>query len=96
MGSRKTATSTFVGSDISATNSYDLHSLSTRRRSTMPPIRATASEMSKSVELESRIGRLESLVKGLQEELAIRQRREIAMQAQLDHLWDRVKMDTGV
>jgi uncharacterized coiled-coil protein SlyX len=43
------------------------------------------------VELESRIGRLEYLVNGLREELAIRQRREAALQAELDHLWARVR-----
>jgi hypothetical protein len=68
--------------------------LPARRRSTARPIRATASDASdasKSVELESRIGRLEYLVNGLREELAIRQRRETALRAELDHLWARVK-----
>jgi uncharacterized coiled-coil protein SlyX len=65
--------------------------LPARRRSTARQIRATASDAAKSVELESRIGRLEYLVNGLREELALRQRRETAMQAELDHLWARVK-----
>jgi uncharacterized coiled-coil protein SlyX len=68
--------------------------LPARRRSTARPTRATASDASdapKSVELEARIGRLEYLVNGLREELAIRQRREAALQAELDHLWARVK-----
>jgi hypothetical protein len=66
--------------------------LAERRHSTLRPHLATAAEAPKSVELESRIGRLELIVKGLQEELAIRQRREAAMQAQLDHMWARMKM----
>jgi hypothetical protein len=65
--------------------------LPARRRSTARPIRATASDAPKSVEPESRIGRLEYLVNGLREELAIRQRREAALQAELDHLWAHVK-----
>ena len=51
---------------------------------------------SKTVELEARIGRLETLVKGLLEEQAVQLRREAAMQAQLDHLWGRLKMFGGV
>ena len=61
------------------------------RRSSARSVRETASDAPKSVELESRIGRLEYLVNGMREELALRQRREVAMQAELDHLWARVK-----
>jgi uncharacterized coiled-coil protein SlyX len=43
------------------------------------------------LELEARIARLELLVKGLREELAVRQRHEAAIQAQLDHLAARFK-----
>jgi len=55
-----------------------------------------AAETSKSVELETRIARLESITKGLQQELALRQRREVAIQAELDHLLARIKMVGGV
>jgi hypothetical protein len=65
--------------------------LAERRHSTVRPIRHTATEVPKSAELESRIGRLEVLVKALQEELAMRQRREVAMQAERDHVWARAK-----
>ena len=67
-----------------------------RRHSTLRPVRGTAAEISKSVELETRIARLESITKGLQQELALRQRREVAIQAELDHLWARIKMGGGV
>jgi hypothetical protein len=66
--------------------------LSQRRHLSARPARSAASERSKSLELESRIGRLEVLVKGLQEELATRQRHEVAMQAEIDHLWARLKL----
>jgi uncharacterized coiled-coil protein SlyX len=46
---------------------------------------------SKSLELESRISRLELLVQTLQDELAFHERRATALQAQFDHLWARVK-----
>ena len=59
-------------------------------------MRGTAAETSKSVELETRIARLESITKSLQEELALRQRREVTMRAELDHLWARIKMGGGV
>ena len=52
---------------------------------------ATVSEVPKPVELEHRITRLELLVKELREDLAIRQRTETAIQAQLDHLTARFK-----
>jgi uncharacterized coiled-coil protein SlyX len=48
-------------------------------------------EGSKSLELESRIGRLESLVKGLREDIAMRQRREAMLRAEFDHLVERIK-----
>jgi uncharacterized coiled-coil protein SlyX len=70
--------------------------LSHRRHLTARPARSAASDTSKSIELESRIGRLEVLVKGLQEELAIRQRHEVTMQAELDHLWARLKLLDGI
>jgi uncharacterized coiled-coil protein SlyX len=62
-----------------------------RRLSTLRGTPATASEVPKSVELEHRIARLEMLVKGLREDLAVRQRKEAAIQAQLDHLTARIK-----
>jgi hypothetical protein len=65
--------------------------LSARRQSTLRRIPATAPEVPKSVELEARIARLELMVKGLREDLAIRQRNESAIQAQLDHLAARIK-----
>jgi len=70
--------------------------LAERRDSTVRPARGTAAETSKSVELETRIARLESITKGLQQELALRQRREVAIQAELDHLLARIKMVGGV
>jgi hypothetical protein len=70
--------------------------LTDRRYSTERPSPETAADLPKSVELESRISRLELLTKGLQEEMAIRQRREAAMQAELDHLWARIKIAGGV
>jgi hypothetical protein len=44
-----------------------------------------------SLALEVRVGRLEVLIKALQEELEIRQRHEIVLQGQLDHLLARLK-----
>jgi hypothetical protein len=70
--------------------------LAERRHFTLRPLREMATDAQKSAELESRIGRLELLTKALQEELAIRQRREIAMQAELDHLWARMKMFSSI
>ena len=70
--------------------------LAERRDSTVRPARGMAAETSKSVELETRIARLESITKGLQQELALRQRREVAIQAELDHLLARIKMVGGV
>jgi hypothetical protein len=49
----------------------------------------------KTLELEARIGRLEVLLEGLLEQQAIQHRREMAMQAELDHLWARLKMFGG-
>jgi uncharacterized coiled-coil protein SlyX len=63
-----------------------------RRFSSIPRTRPTAAEVPKSVELESRIARLELLLKGVREELAARQRTEAALKAELDHLWARIKL----
>jgi len=60
--------------------------LSERRYSTARPTRATAGDGSKSVELESRISRLEALVNELREQLALLQRASVSRQAELDHL----------
>jgi hypothetical protein len=53
---------------------------------TARPLREIAVEAPKTVELETRIGRLEELVRLLQDELAVQKAREIALQAQLDYL----------
>jgi hypothetical protein len=48
--------------------------------------REIAAEAPKTVELETRIGRLEDLVRQLREDLAVMKAREIALQAQLDYV----------
>jgi hypothetical protein len=70
--------------------------LTERLDSTARPVRGTAAELPKSLELEDRLSRLELVVKELREELVVRRAREIAMQAELDHLWARVKIGGGV
>jgi uncharacterized coiled-coil protein SlyX len=57
-----------------------------RRRSTLPRIAITASDVSKSVELETRVGRVEVTIKQLGETVATIERRMFAIQAQLDHI----------
>jgi septal ring factor EnvC (AmiA/AmiB activator) len=48
--------------------------------------REIAAEAPKTVELETRISRLEDLVRQLREDLAVMKAREVALQAQLDYL----------
>jgi hypothetical protein len=68
---------------------YYLGTLADRRHSTVRRARDISPDFpSKSLELESRISRLELLVQALLDD---RQRRDIATQAQFDHLWARVK-----
>jgi hypothetical protein len=63
--------------------------LQDRRRSTLQPIRAAAHEISKSVELEKRISRLELCITELLETVDSLTSRTVSMQAQLDHLTSR-------
>jgi hypothetical protein len=72
---------------------YPAYTLVEGQPSTVRLLRNLAADGSKSLELEARIGRLELLVRGLQDELAMRQRHEVSLQAQLDHLLARVKLN---
>lgn len=72
---------------------YSADTVIERQPSTVRLLRNLAADGSKSLELEARIGRLELLVRGLQEELAIRQRHEVSLQAQLDYLLARIKLN---
>ena len=51
------------------------------------------SPLSKSVELEARIGRLEQLVAELMDGQTLLRRQFLATQAQLDHLLARLRLD---
>jgi chaperonin cofactor prefoldin len=63
--------------------------LQDRRRSTLQATRAAAHEISKSVELEKRISRLELRITELPETVDSLTSRTVSMQAQLDHLTSR-------
>ena len=72
---------------------YYPRALPSRRRSTVPPPPATASDISiapKSLELEQRIARVEAWAEELQQTVDILLKRITAMQAQIDHLSARV------
>ena len=56
------------------------------RDSTIPPDRGMASEGSKSLELEQRVGRLEVNVAALRDLANLLTKQIAALQAQLDHL----------
>jgi hypothetical protein len=60
--------------------------VSERRRVTIPPSRDTGSELPKSIELETRVARLEFGLEDLRRAVDVLTRRMVAMQAQLDHL----------
>jgi hypothetical protein len=60
--------------------------LPSRRRSTHPPARATAPEKSKSPALETRVDRLEIILKDVQASVDLVNKRTNAVQAQLDYL----------
>jgi len=57
-----------------------------RRRVTIPQGRDTASELPKSIELETRVARLELGIEDLRGAVDVLGRRMVAIQAQLDHL----------
>ena len=66
---------------------WRLHS---RRRSTVHPPRATAPELSKSIELEHRVSRLELKLTAARSVIDTLTKRAVALQAQLDHLAARI------
>jgi Tol biopolymer transport system component len=61
-----------------------------RRRSSIRPVRATALEAGKGIELETRVGRLEVLLKDIRAAVDVLNKRTAAVQAHLDHLSARV------
>jgi hypothetical protein len=69
---------------------YYARSLTPRRHSTVPPTRDTAAEVSKSLELEQRIARIEIQVNELLVRLELQSKRSVALQAQVDHLLARL------
>jgi hypothetical protein len=60
--------------------------VSARRRSAIATVRATASELPKSLELENRVARLESMLKDVQAAVAVLTKRTTSLQAHLDHV----------
>jgi SpoU rRNA methylase family enzyme len=60
------------------------------RRSSIPTRRAIANEAPKALELETRVGRLEVLLKDIRDAIEVLKSRTVAIQAQLDHLDARV------
>jgi len=61
--------------------------LRSRRQSTLRSARrAMASELSKSVELEQRVSRLELQLQHIEDVMDLQTKRLVAVQAQLDHL----------
>jgi uncharacterized coiled-coil protein SlyX len=46
----------------------------------------TAHEASKSLELETRVGRIETALKKLRDDITVLNQRTVAIQAQLDHI----------
>jgi hypothetical protein len=65
--------------------------VSARRRSTLKPVRASASEFSKSLELEQRIARVELSSRILRDAVDDLTKRTAALQAQLDHLLAKIR-----
>ena len=66
-------------------------SLLSRRRWSIRPVRATALEAaSKGLELETRIGRLEHILKDIRQAVDLLTKRAAAIQAEIDHLSARV------
>ena len=64
-----------------------------KRQMTIPTFtRATADEVPKSWELEQRVARLELRIKDLQAALDLQTKRNVAMQAQFDHLLARLSV----
>ena len=64
-----------------------------KRETTIPVFsRATADEVPKSWELEQRVARLELRIKDLQATLDLQNKRNIALQAQFDHLLARLSV----
>jgi hypothetical protein len=61
-----------------------------RRHSTLPRNRDAAPDLQKSLELESRIGRIEIFLDDLDDRMIVMERRTLAIQAQLDHLLARL------
>jgi len=61
-----------------------------RRRSSIRTVRATALEAGKGIELETRVGRVEVLLKDIQAAVDVLNKRTAAVQAHLDHLSARV------
>jgi hypothetical protein len=57
-----------------------------RRQGTLGPVRASAAEVPKSLELEVRVGRLETRMKHVADAFATIERRVTSIQAQLDHI----------
>src|SRR5262245_27680199 len=77
-------TSAFVLVESSSALTYHRRALADRRHSTKHPSRVIA-DPQPPVELELRVARLEILVKGLREEIAMCRRHRAAMRAELDH-----------
>ena len=61
-----------------------------RRQSTLPRHRDAAPDLQKSLELETRIGRVEVALDDLSDRMIVMERRTLAIQAQLDHLLARL------
>jgi hypothetical protein len=64
-----------------------------KRETTIPTFsRATADEVPKSWELEQRVARLELRIKEMQASLDLQAKRNVALQAQFDHLLARLSV----
>jgi uncharacterized coiled-coil protein SlyX len=61
-----------------------------RRHSTLPRNRDAAPDLEKSLELETRIGRVELTLDDLCDRMIVMERRTAAIQAELDHLLARL------
>jgi uncharacterized coiled-coil protein SlyX len=66
--------------------------VSDRRRSTLKPVRANTNDLSKSLELEQRIARLELSSRALRETIEALTKKTVALQAQLDHLLAKIRV----
>jgi hypothetical protein len=64
--------------------------LAVRHRSILGTVRAAASEVPRSVELEQRVSGLELVLKDLLEKIEVLKKRAVALEAHLDHLDARV------